>query len=97
MQPIPPQAAPQRQLSTRPLSAWPDWEIVAKCQSEDCRPNRAIPVPDVVAAKGLDMPAGRLGSVLRCSTCGQRPRDVGLRKRSANGEVWQLVQGGPFW
>lgn len=75
-----------------PLAQWRGWQIRARCAGGLCPANRAVPVEEVLAARG-DLPLRDMAAGLRCSACGEAAGQVALLRCSRAGQVILPLRG----
>ncbi|WBV41361.1 hypothetical protein [Pseudoroseomonas cervicalis] len=74
------------------LAAWRGWQIRARCAEGPCPANRAVPVEEMLEARG-NLTLRETAAGLRCSACGAATGQVALLRCSRAGQVILPLQG----
>lgn len=74
------------------LQDWQGWQIRARCAEGPCPANRAVPVEEMLAARG-NLPLREMAAFLRCSACGAATGQVALLRCSRAGQVILPLRG----
>lgn len=82
--------ARRRRLPSTRLSRLRGLAVIAHCGDPDCPAPRAIPMGDVLAARG-DVPLAEVLGGFRCTACGRGAQAVSLRQDCPGGWIVQPV------